>query len=146
MATAAILARGTKLQRETTPASGTFTDIPERKDISWPNPTSAEVDVTNQDSAGRAKEFLIGEQDFGEVTANGNYIPGSAVLAQLITDRDANPPTQRTYRILLPGSVAPATTFTAFVSGYDRTGDVAGAAQDAVRLRVTGLPVEDATP
>jgi len=146
MATSAILARGTKLQRETSPGSGTFTDIPEAKDISWPNPTSAEVDVTNQDSAGRAKEFLIGEQDFGEVSTNGNYIPANTVLAQLVTDRDANPPTQRTYRVLLPGSVAPATTFTAFVSGFDRSADVTGAIQYALRLRVTGLPVEDASP
>jgi len=104
------------------------------------------VDVTNQDSAGRAKEFLIGDQDFGEVTTNGNYIPADAVLAQLITDRDANPPLVRTYRVLLPGAAAPATTFTAFVSGFDRTADVTGAIQYAVRLRVTGLPVEDATP
>lgn len=146
MATAGLLARGTKLQRETTPGSGTFTDIPEAKDLAWPNPTSEEVDMTNQDSAGRAAEFLIGTQDFGEVTFNGNYIPANAVLALLITDRDANPPTKRIYRLLLPGSVAPATTFEAFVSGFDRTADVRGAIQYSGRLRVTGLPVEDATP
>lgn len=142
MATAAVLARGTQIFREDTPASGTFTTLlPECKNIQWPNPSSTEVDVTNQDSAGRAKEFLIGEQDFGECIADCNYIPGNAVQQQLITDRDADPPTSRLYRIKRPDGTW-QTEFTAYVSGFDRTADPTRELQGNLRLRVTGLPTE----
>ena len=140
MATAALKSRGTKIQVD---VSGTFTDIPEAKDIQFPSPTVDEIDVTNQDSPSNSKEFLPGDVDYGEVTFSVNYLYNHARHMALITDQAAG--TKRDYRVLVVGSVL-AVQFNAYVKSITRQGPVSGAYSMDVVLRVTGSPAEDTTP
>src|SRR5262245_16270041 len=99
----AFKARGTKIQRETSPGSGTWTSITSARDISFPQPTVEEIDFTNQDSPSNSKEFLSGDVDFGEVSFTVNYQPADATHVQLIADVASG--TSRQYRVLIPGAV-----------------------------------------
>jgi len=141
MATAALKSRGTKIQVD---VSGTFTDIPEAKDIAFASPDSEEIDVTNQDSPSNTKEFLAGDVDFREVTFSCNYLWNHARHIALIADQAAG--TKRQYRVLMASPAVLAQEFQAYVKSVGRQGPVGGVYALDVTLRVTGLPVEDTSP
>lgn len=144
MATAATLGRGTKLQVESA-TPGVYTTIPEVKDITPPSVDSEEVEVTNQDSSGRSKEFIAGAIDYGEAGGTMNYIPGNATQQQVIADAQSGNQVTRNYRILLPGATR-SIDFAGWMKTATRTFPVSGAMEMTLGIRVTSSPVENAAP
>lgn len=137
----ALKSRGTQIQVDTGGLS--FASIPEAKDITFPNPNTAEIDVTNQDSPSNSKEFKAGDVDFGTVTFSVNYIHDNVRHIALVADQAAG--TERNYRVLMVGSVL-AVQFTAYVQSVTRRAPVNGVYEMDITLRVTGQPAEDTTP
>jgi len=84
MATQARLGYGTLLQYRD---NGDWKNIAERVTIGGPSHTSDNVEVTNMDSPGGSKEYIPGLADTGEVTLEGNFIPGDAGQQQMLKDQ-----------------------------------------------------------
>jgi hypothetical protein len=140
----ALKSRGTKIQVDTLgTAPWSFASIPEAKDIEFPSPNVAEIDVTNQDSPANSKEFVGGDIDYGQVTFSCNYLYADTRHVALIADAATS--VKRQYRVLLAGSVL-AVQFEAYVQSVKRRGPVDGVYAMDVVLRVTGAPSEDTTP
>ncbi len=140
----AILGRGAKFQVESA-VPGVYTSYPEPKEITPPNPSSDEIDVTNQDSPGRTKELIAGAIDYGEASFNGNYIPSNVAVQQAIADASSGNQITRNYRILFPGG-ARSIDFAGWIKGIPRTFPVSGVMEITVNVRCTGLPIENPAP
>lgn len=84
MVTQAKLGYGTLLQYRD---NGDWKNIAERVTIGGPSHTSDNVEVTNMDSPGGSKEYIPGLADTGEVTLEGNFIPGDAGQQQMLKDQ-----------------------------------------------------------
>lgn len=136
----AIFGKGTLIQRETAPASGTYVTVAEAKSISGPTFEAEEVDVTNHDSPGDFREFIRGLVDPGELTFEINYQPDNAEHQQLFDDLKNG--TKRNYKILW-SQMTPTQyqmDFEAFVRSMPITNPVDNVLSAEVTLRVTGQP------
>lgn len=137
--TQAFLGKGTQLQVEDSPGSGTFTTYAEVLSISGPSLEGGEVDVTNMDSPGRNREFIAGLLDAGTITFDTNYIPSNTLHQQLLSDAQANPQTTRAHRIRFAQlSPVQRLDFDAFVQSVPLNIPVDSQATQNVTLRVTG--------
>ncbi len=145
MATAAEFGKGTLLQVEDSGSPGTYLTIPECKGIRPPNPDPDEEDVSNQDSPGAAKELVRTFIDYGEVSAECNYLQGNARHQQLISDAQSATEQRRNYRILLVGG-SRSIDFEAWCRGFERDLPHDGVYKATIRLRVTGQPTENPSP
>lgn len=122
-------------------SGGTFTPFPmlkacEIRDFSITGGQSAEIDVTTMCST--AKEYLIGLQDFGEATANVNFVPGDPAFEEIMAahaDGQA-----RWFKLVLPAGRG-VLVFQAFVRQVNVSFGVDQAIQGSVSLRLSG-PIE----
>jgi hypothetical protein len=119
--------------------------IPECKAITPGTPTPDEEDVTNQDTAGNLKEFVRTGIDYGEVTADCNYLPEDSVHQQLIADMNSTSEVQRDFQILLTGG-GRAIEFTGTVTAFARELPHDGVYKANLRVRIRSVPVENPTP
>lgn len=137
-ASVAKIAYGSKLEVETAPGSLVYTEIAEIKSVSKPNASVDDVDVTHMSSPGLAKEFIPGLTDFGEISFDVNWVPGSATDQFLEAWRASG--LTRSARVTYPGNVKD--TFPAYIKGYEAgassPGDVLAG---TLSLKVAGLPV-----
>lgn len=115
-----------------------FTTISEIKSIDGPGGQANEIDVTDLSST--AKEFILGLQDEGDITAEINYIPANAQHAQLRADRASG--TSRNYQITFTDSPATTWTFAALVKGFSVSNGVDSVTGATVTLRVSGSITE----
>jgi predicted secreted protein len=133
----AIFGKGTLLQVETSPGSGTYTTIAEVKSISGPTGESDEIDVTNHDSVGDYREFVRGLIDAGEITTSVNWQPDIAIHQQLHSDQAAG--TKRNWRINWNQMTVPwGLSFEAFVKTLGFENPVDNVLAGNATLRVTG--------
>lgn len=132
MATAAISAQGTQFKRGDGGSPETFSLIKEIKTFSGPQASAAEIDVTSLDST--AREFIAGLVDFGEFSAQGNWLPQDVVHKALRTDFINR--TTRNYQLLFPD--ATLASFAAFVKEFPVSGGVDQALEASVTWRITG--------
>ena len=145
------LANGTKLQVETTPGGGTYSDIALAVDFSGPASEAAEIDVTTLDDV-TGRKYLPGLPDRGDLSVSFLWDPENTFHKQFFTDQVASPPTIRSYRLLWPVSVGGSgtdkytTTFNAFVKTANRAGGVDAPVNLSVALRITGAVVEASLP
>lgn len=144
MASAATFGKGTLLQVETgTP--GVYETIPECRNIGPPNPDRDQIDVTNHDSVGAAREFIGGLVDFSEVTADCNYILGSSIHQQCIADAIASASVARNFRVLLVGATR-SIDFAGYCQRFERNLPHDAQYTANISIKVTGQPVENASP
>jgi predicted secreted protein len=97
MTTQARLGYGTLLQRWVSPS---WVTVAEQVSISGPSLSSDDVEVTNHDSPGGSKEYIPALMDTGEVSFDGNFIPGDASQQRLLSDQRNRTVAQ--WRIVLP--------------------------------------------
>jgi predicted secreted protein len=115
------------------------TTIPELTNIAI-NPARDSIDVTNHDSTAPAREFIAGLLDGGEVTFDGNFLPGSSNQKLLTTDLFGAAGTVTAWSIVWIDG--PTTwTFNAFVKGFSPTGTVGDKLSFSGSLKVTGTVV-----
>lgn len=120
------------------------------RNITLPDASKEEVDVTDHDSTGIYREFLPGLADPGTATLECNYNPTDAGQQALVANFGATGNTAKEVVITLPpasSSTGAATvTFDAFVQSKpgELPGADAAAATRTFNLRVTGGVTETA--
>ncbi len=139
---AKIFGKGTLLQREDSPASGTYTTVAQIRTIDGPTLDGEEIDVTNHDSSGNFREFIGGLIDAGEISGELLFDPNDSThdgATGLFADLVAR--TEREWRIVIPSSPSQTLTFDAFVKSFPLSFPFDGAITSSFTLRVTGAPV-----
>jgi hypothetical protein len=137
--------KGTKLQRETAPASGVFADIPGLQNISGPAETVPRNDITTHDTAGNRREFQAGLQDEASIRAEiGKYDPLDATHILLHADMSTAGGNPVNWRLVAPPSVSPTKyrAFVGFVSSYSPEFPVGSQLTASLEVTITG----DITP
>lgn len=131
----AIAGRGTLLQYQSGSASpAVWITISEMKKMSITGAKYDLADVTNVQS-GAFREWLPTLADSGELSFEGNYIPGDATQDVLNTSFVNAILLQ--YRILFPGALGNI-TFNAFVVSIERTIEVDKSVAISGKLKITG--------
>jgi hypothetical protein len=123
---------------ETSAGSGSYFEIGEVTNITPPNLSIDEVEVTHMKSPDRTKEFISGLTDPGDMTAEINYIPGGETDDFIIAWRLDG--TTRSCRITYPDG-STKDTFPAFIKGYAPTLATADKASATLTLKVAGAVV-----
>lgn len=142
MPTAAVLGKGTLLKRGNGASPEVFTSIGELLDVpEAPASTRDLVDVTNHDSPGTDREFILGLGDGNEIQCRANFINNATQVA-LLTDKQNN--TQRNFRIELP-QYSPLITcsFTGIVREWTVETPVDAQITVAFTIKVSGTPSWD---
>jgi hypothetical protein len=134
---------GLKLQRGdgATPTEG-FTTVGEVTNVSGPDETVEQIDVTSYDST--AREFIAALPDSGEVTFEMNLIGSNAQQQGLRTDLRAG--TVRNFKLIMKDKPLETdctrVTFAAIVKALSPAfGGVDEANKLSCTLKVTGQPV-----
>jgi predicted secreted protein len=142
MATEAEIGYGTIVEIENDATPAVYEKIAETKDVTLPDASVDQVEVTHNESPDRAREFVPGLIDYGDASFEMNYVAASASdvrLQELLNTGD-----KKNVRITSPqGSVM---TFLAYVSGYSRRSPVGDARTATVNLKVSGPPTIVAAP
>lgn len=137
----------TKVQVETTPGGGTFTDITDAINWTGPESTAPQIDVTNMDdSSGR--QYKPGIVDQGTVAVSFHFDPENTNHQQLRSDQVAEPPTERLYRIQYPVG-APNNHYDEFNASVETASTSGGLDTPALlnlTLRVTGAVTPGTLP
>jgi len=97
LATKSILGLGVSLDVK---VADNWVHIGEVEDISGPNLSSDDVEVTNHDSQGGYREYIAGLKDGGSISISGNFVGDDAGQVQMIADQKSG--IVREYRMLLP--------------------------------------------
>lgn len=128
---------GTALARSDMASTPTFTDVANILDISGPDMTKNEIDVTAHDSPDKFMEFLGGLRDGGSVTFDINWDPAETTQQPLLADfEDDDDP--RDYMITYPDTST--TEFSAVVTGWSTSAPVDGKLTASVTMKVSGKP------
>lgn len=104
----------TEVAMSTLAAPTTWVEFEEIFNVTPPNDTDEQIDVTHYKSPGRRREFIAGFVDGGEITIEGNYIANSATDDFII----ASAGVQRHCRITLEDGTE--ITFDVLRTGYER--------------------------
>ncbi len=107
--------------------------------ISGPSQSVDTIDVTSHDSSDSFREFIAGLRDGGEVTIEGNFIPGNTGQADLHTDMQAG--TVREVIITFPSAMGTTFTFDALCTAHETTAPHDEKAGFSATFKVTGKPV-----
>ncbi len=113
-----------------------FTNISDVNDISGPDGSAGEIDVTDLDSV--AKEFKRGLTDNGSVSLTMMYIPNNIQHGQLQSDFTSQVEIARNYRITFTDSPVTLWTFSAYVSTFAITNSLDSTTNANVTLRIKG--------
>ena len=133
---AAFVARGTVISYQTNPSVG-FQLLAEIKSINFSGAKYDLDDVTNYES-GNFREWLTTLADSGEVSFEGNYIPGDSSQQSLLGFFNAG--TLVSWQITLPAAANAPTpiTFKAFVTNLEHQLPLDKAAKIVGKLKITG--------
>lgn len=110
-------------------------------DINGPSETTAEHDVTNQDSEGGFAEFIAGLQDGGTVTFDVNLVPGNVGQQAFAALKHAR--TIVDWRIQL-ADTGYYEHFRGFINNLGKTFPFNGVMRTSCGIRVSG-PVTETT-
>ena len=130
--TEARLGYGTLLQRYT---GASWVTVAEQVSISGPSLSSDDVEVTNHDSAGGSKEYIPALMDTGEISFDGNFIPGNASQTQLLTDQKQR--IVADWRIVLPDATLITNRTMWSFEGYIKSIDFSYPTQEAMTISAT---------
>ncbi len=118
-------------------AVGVFTALAEVFEVTPPEISVDQVEVTHFKSAGRSREYIPALSDNGTASASMNYVPNSAtdqLLDGLLTSGDVVK-----MKITYPNDAT--VTFDAFVSGYSKSIPVADRMTAEAQFKVSGAVV-----
>ena len=130
--TEARLGYGTLLQRYTDSALVT---VAEQVTINGPSLTSDDVEVTNHDSPGGSKEYIPALMDTGEVSFDGNFLPGDASHTQILADQKNR--IVASWRIVLPDATLITNRTMWSFEGYIKSIDFSYPTQEAMTISAT---------
>jgi len=136
MTTSAKLAFGTTLKKGAVA-------IAELTGITGPSISAATVDVTSHDSPDTYREFIQGIREAGEVTLEGNFIPGNAGQVALLAD--LNDGSVDEYVITFPSGMATTWTFDAIVTAFATSAPFDEKASFTATMKLTGKPALSVT-
>lgn len=114
--------------------SGSFVSLAEVYEVTPPEVSVDQVEVTHFKSPGRSREYIAALSDNGTASASMNYVPNSAtdqLIETLLTSGDT-----AEMRITYPNGVT--VTFDAFVASYSKAIPVADRMTADVSFKVTG--------
>lgn len=129
MTTSAKIAFGTTLKKGATA-------IAELTGISGPSISADIIDVTSHDSPDGYKEVLQGLRDAGEISIEGNFIPGNAGQVALTTD--LNDGSSDAYTVTFPTAMGTTWTFSAIVTAFSTDEPFDAKASFTATLKITG--------
>lgn len=112
--------------------------IAELTSIGGPSLSADTLDVSTHDSASGYREFVQGMRDGGEISIEGNFIPGNAGQIALKTDFDDGSSDE--YVITFPASMATTWTFNAIITGFETSAPFDDKASFTATMKVTGKP------
>lgn len=140
MATAAVLGKGVLLQRSDGTSPITYSTVAEMLDIpDAPDTIRDLVDVTNHDSPGTDREYILGLGDGVEIQGRCNYTNSTQQNA-LLTDKAAG--TAVMFRMEFPMyTPSRVCTFEALVRNWTLNPPVDAQVTLSFTLKTTGLPV-----
>jgi predicted secreted protein len=121
----------------TTLAKGA-TVIAEITNISGPDMSAEDIDVSSHDSPDGYKEYVQGMKDGGEVSVEGRFL-NNASQSGLKTDFDSG--AAAAYVITMPLTPAATFTFTAYVKSLSFTAPYEGELGFSATFKVSGKPV-----
>jgi hypothetical protein len=110
---------GAEIQLGLDENASSLVELGEVRSFSLPSDEADEHEVTHLKSPDRRKEYIQGMIDGGEVTAQLNYVPGSATDVLLVAALDAGD--TRAVRFIIPDQTGTAVwqiTTSAFVRRY----------------------------
>ena len=129
--------QGTILNRETSPASGTFTAIGGVTGLNWPSHTTAMADTTLLNAVSAHTSQIPTLSTLGDCTFTLEYDSADATQEQLNADAVAH--TSRLYKIVGSDTGAADWRFDAWVTSFVITNDKGSTHQAAVTLSPTGV-------
>lgn len=125
--------------------SGVLTKVAELIEIGLPNPQVDEVEATHFESPDRAREYVPGLTDNGEITFGINFVAGSATDT-LITGAIAGGEV-RDMEVVVPAGAASQTfAFSGLVKGYEKNVPIDDRQTATITVRVNGAVSQSATP
>lgn len=134
MSESGMIGYDTGFEVETAANSGVFFELGKVTNVTPPNESVDQVDVTHMKSPGRTREFIQGLIDPGEMTVSLNHIPGSDTDEFVIAWRKSGE--TRLCRIVYPNDVADR--FPGFVLGYTPSMDVGDKMAADLSIKVAG--------
>ena len=114
------------------------TAIAELTNIGGPSLSAATIEATSHDSDDGYREFLQGLRDGGDISIEGNFIPGNAGQVALTTD--LNDGSLDAYTITFPAVMATTWTFNAIVTAFECSAPFDDKASFTATLKVSGKP------
>lgn len=112
----------------------TFTALAGVKDITLPESTVDEIEITNMDSPNRTKEFMAGLNDNGEISLEMLWEPESATDDLLLAIKETGETVQIRFDIV--GTTTPE-TYAGFLKGYTRTAPVSAELNATATFRIS---------
>jgi len=141
MSTAALASQGMTLAVENTTTSPfTYDTIPELSNLSGPDGSAGEIEVTDLSST--SKEYKRGLTDNGSVSGTLLFIPANVQHAQLRADFVSTTEVARNYRITFTDSPQTTWTFSAYVASLPIDNSLDGTTTANLSLRIKGTITE----
>lgn len=126
-----------KLANDASPAS--YVTVGEINSITMPGIARDAVDVTHSESPQKWREFIAGLKDGGDVSAEINFIPGSAGVTLLLSQLDQDE--LSACKITLPTTPAYEWQFDAILTGFESEAPIEDKMTATVTFKVSGRPV-----
>lgn len=117
---------------EPSAGAGTYTDLAKIRDVTPPNPTQDDVDVTHMKSPDRAREFIPGLTDYGDTTVEMLFEAGSTTDDFIEAWRVSGE--TRSCRITWPNGAT--WTFSAYPKSYVPTAPLGDAMSAELTMKV----------
>ena len=139
--TAATIGYGATFKLGNAASPSVLTEIGEVTSISLPNPQSDTHEATHFKSPDKAKEYISGLTDYGEITIGINYVAGGT--SDLLISAARNQ--KRSVEIDIPTTASTTGwkfTFNAIVTGYAKDVPLNDRQTATVTLRVAGAVTE----
>lgn len=133
----AMIGYGTKFQIERADSPNEWDDIAEVINVTPPNFTTDQVDVTHNQSPNRTREFIPGLIDPGEASFEMNFVPSTSLTSSdriLQALRDSGD--VATCRIVYPNDVT--WEFFGSLTGYEITSATEDKMTATVTIKVSG--------
>lgn len=140
MTSSAIWAYGSILQLGDGATPEVFTAIAEITELTPPQMSRDDIDVTSHQSSDGYREFISGLRDGGEVTFKANWLPtnsthdGTTGLLETFNDNDTH-----NWKVILPNTLI-TIAFSGFLTAFEPDLPIEEQAQLSGTIKVSGKP------
>lgn len=125
---------GITFEAEDSPGAGTFTAWDEVFNVTPPETSIDQVDVTHYGSPNRSREYKPALSDNGSASVEMNYVPGSATDVRIRAMKDAGEVVG--FQITYPDTTV--VEFSGFVTNYSQSLPVDDRMTATAQIKVTG--------